>query len=331
MLDRRSDELAARCSSRCRRQRSASSRRCEEVERLLTAGSCASSGRPGRPASPAVPRGLLRRARRPRSTPASIPRLPPGPRRECDRRRGRSRRHPAGRAVGCGALRPRRRAGRDQAHVGRRRARGLGRRPPAARRAGGAAPSRHGAHAVRLDTNRVAREAIAMYRRPATARSRRSTTSPTPTTGSRSRCADRLVSGVFRPAPRPARNTPTGVSRAAQPDPPIGGSIAHPVVTVDIVPKLDAAHSEPGLPRPRLRVRRRGGAAPLPIHDEAHVRNALARFGQVDFEDDAAREGPGALLEAARASASCPSASSPASCVRAGARVGRDVPMPTGS
>src|SRR5262245_24876012 len=28
----------------------------------------------------------------------------------------------------------------------------------------------------------------------------------------------------------------------------------------------------------------------LPIHDEAHVRNALARFNQVGFEDDAARE-----------------------------------------
>src|SRR5262249_54381117 len=28
----------------------------------------------------------------------------------------------------------------------------------------------------------------------------------------------------------------------------------------------------------------------LPIHDEAHVRNALARFQRVKFEDDAARE-----------------------------------------
>ena len=33
----------------------------------------------------------------------------------------------------------------------------------------------------------------------------------------------------------------------------------------------------------------RGGRR-LPIHDEAHVRNALARFGRVAFEDDAARE-----------------------------------------
>jgi class 3 adenylate cyclase len=32
------------------------------------------------------------------------------------------------------------------------------------------------------------------------------------------------------------------------------------------------------------------GKRRLPIHDEAHVRNALARFERVDFEDDAARE-----------------------------------------
>lgn len=32
------------------------------------------------------------------------------------------------------------------------------------------------------------------------------------------------------------------------------------------------------------------GKRRLPIHDEAHVRNALARFNQVKFEDDAARE-----------------------------------------
>ena len=30
------------------------------------------------------------------------------------------------------------------------------------------------------------------------------------------------------------------------------------------------------------------GTRRLPIHDAAHVRNALARFGQVAFEDDAA-------------------------------------------
>jgi class 3 adenylate cyclase len=32
------------------------------------------------------------------------------------------------------------------------------------------------------------------------------------------------------------------------------------------------------------------GRRRLPIHDEAHVRNALARFNQVTFEDEAARE-----------------------------------------
>jgi class 3 adenylate cyclase len=39
----------------------------------------------------------------------------------------------------------------------------------------------------------------------------------------------------------------------------------------------------------------------LPIHDAAHVRNALARFGQVRFEDDAARDrARKRLLNAAR-------------------------------
>src|SRR3954468_11283837 len=32
------------------------------------------------------------------------------------------------------------------------------------------------------------------------------------------------------------------------------------------------------------------GKRRLPIHDASHVRNALARFGQVRFEDDAARD-----------------------------------------
>src|SRR5215212_1904902 len=32
------------------------------------------------------------------------------------------------------------------------------------------------------------------------------------------------------------------------------------------------------------------GRRRLPMHDAAHVRNALARFGQVEFEDDAARD-----------------------------------------
>jgi len=32
------------------------------------------------------------------------------------------------------------------------------------------------------------------------------------------------------------------------------------------------------------------GKRRLPIHDAAHVRNALARFNQVAFDDDAARD-----------------------------------------
>jgi class 3 adenylate cyclase len=43
------------------------------------------------------------------------------------------------------------------------------------------------------------------------------------------------------------------------------------------------------------------GTRRLPIHDASHVRNALARFGQVRFEDDAARERARTrLLQAAR-------------------------------
>src|SRR5262245_60779971 len=43
------------------------------------------------------------------------------------------------------------------------------------------------------------------------------------------------------------------------------------------------------------------GRRRLPIHDRAHVRNALARFNQVGFEDDAARERARArLLNAAK-------------------------------
>jgi class 3 adenylate cyclase len=43
------------------------------------------------------------------------------------------------------------------------------------------------------------------------------------------------------------------------------------------------------------------GRRRLPIHDEAHVRNALARFGQVRFEDERAREKARTrLLKAAR-------------------------------
>lgn len=35
----------------------------------------------------------------------------------------------------------------------------------------------------------------------------------------------------------------------------------------------------------------RDGGEHLPIHDESHVRNALARFSQTDFESSSAKEG----------------------------------------
>src|SRR5918997_3194755 len=39
----------------------------------------------------------------------------------------------------------------------------------------------------------------------------------------------------------------------------------------------------------------------LPIHDEAHVRNALARFSRIEFEDEAARDrARSRLLKAAK-------------------------------
>jgi hypothetical protein len=42
------------------------------------------------------------------------------------------------------------------------------------------------------------------------------------------------------------------------------------------------------------------GGEHLPIHDEAHVRNAIARFSQTDFESGAAkRQAAGKILRAA--------------------------------
>jgi hypothetical protein len=34
----------------------------------------------------------------------------------------------------------------------------------------------------------------------------------------------------------------------------------------------------------------KSGEGHLPIHDEAHVRNAIARFNQTDFESETAKE-----------------------------------------
>jgi hypothetical protein len=43
------------------------------------------------------------------------------------------------------------------------------------------------------------------------------------------------------------------------------------------------------------------GERHLPINDEAHVRNAIARFGQTDFDDpDAKQQAARKILEAAR-------------------------------
>ena len=45
----------------------------------------------------------------------------------------------------------------------------------------------------------------------------------------------------------------------------------------------------------------REGAEHLPIHDATHVRNAIARFGQTDFESKAAKErARKRILEAAK-------------------------------
>jgi class 3 adenylate cyclase len=66
------------------------------------------------------------------------------------------------------------------------------------------------------------------------------------------------------------------------------------------VPPLDSA-SRAKLPNTAFAYVDREGRRRLPIHDAAHVRNALARFGQVTFEDDAARErARSKLLRAAR-------------------------------
>jgi class 3 adenylate cyclase len=65
--------------------------------------------------------------------------------------------------------------------------------------------------------------------------------------------------------------------------------VTHPVVIVRDVARLDPK-ARAGLPDRAFAYIDSTGQRRLPIHDAAHVRNALARFGQVDFEDDAARE-----------------------------------------
>jgi class 3 adenylate cyclase len=66
------------------------------------------------------------------------------------------------------------------------------------------------------------------------------------------------------------------------------------------VPPLDSA-TRAKLPNSAFAYVDGQGRRRLPIHDAAHVRNALARFGQVTFEDDNAREQARAkLLRAAK-------------------------------
>ena len=55
------------------------------------------------------------------------------------------------------------------------------------------------------------------------------------------------------------------------------------------MPPLDAA-TRAKLPNTAFAYIDSKGRRRLPIHDEAHVRNALARFGQVKFDDDKARD-----------------------------------------
>ena len=53
--------------------------------------------------------------------------------------------------------------------------------------------------------------------------------------------------------------------------------------------ELDAADRE-DLRKDQFAYVDRDGGEHLPIHDESHVRNALSRFNQTDFESDAAKE-----------------------------------------
>src|SRR5215471_12418981 len=66
------------------------------------------------------------------------------------------------------------------------------------------------------------------------------------------------------------------------------------------MPRLDAS-KRARLPDSAFAYVDSRGRRRLPIHDKAHVRNALARFNQVGFEDEAARElARKRLLNAAR-------------------------------
>jgi class 3 adenylate cyclase len=73
------------------------------------------------------------------------------------------------------------------------------------------------------------------------------------------------------------------------------------------------------------------GRRRLPIHDEAHVRNALARFSRVAFEDDAAEErARRRLLSAAKRYGIAPMGFMTGQLRRAKARPTRGADLPTG-
>ncbi|MDP9467670.1 MAG: hypothetical protein M3P32_02860, partial [Chloroflexota bacterium] len=62
-----------------------------------------------------------------------------------------------------------------------------------------------------------------------------------------------------------------------------------------------SARERAGLPDSAFAYVDSTGRRRLPIHDEAHVRNALARFNRVLFDDEAARDGARTkLLRAAK-------------------------------
>src|SRR5262245_57052471 len=77
------------------------------------------------------------------------------------------------------------------------------------------------------------------------------------------------------------------------------------------------------------------GRRRLPIHDASHVRNALARFNQVDFEDEQARERARTrLLNAAKKYRIVPvwfiAAQIRSERVRSSASLGESAPLPSG-
>jgi hypothetical protein len=66
------------------------------------------------------------------------------------------------------------------------------------------------------------------------------------------------------------------------------------------MPELDAKARE-DLDRDQFAYVDRQGEEHLPIHDESHIRNAMARFNQTDFQsDNAKQEAAKKILRAAK-------------------------------